>query len=108
MTTRYYGWYANRPRGRRRQAKPVGADPPRAECEADDARGRFTGDAGGPERRCRQSRCQQASAAEGKRSRKHGLGTELRGANDNRRERAACDPAAVAHDSPKKAMGGRL
>jgi hypothetical protein len=26
VTTRYYGWYANRPRGMRRQAEPVGAD----------------------------------------------------------------------------------
>jgi hypothetical protein len=28
VTTRYYGWYANRPRGMRRQAKPAGADTP--------------------------------------------------------------------------------
>ena len=27
VTTRYYGWYANRPRGMRRQAEPAGADP---------------------------------------------------------------------------------
>jgi len=26
VTTRYYGWYANRPRGLRRQAEPAGAD----------------------------------------------------------------------------------
>jgi len=26
VTTRYYGWYANRPRGMRRQAEPAGAD----------------------------------------------------------------------------------
>jgi hypothetical protein len=28
VTTRYYGWYANRPRGRRRQAEPEAADTP--------------------------------------------------------------------------------
>ena len=28
VTTRYYGWYANRPRGMRRQAKPAAADAP--------------------------------------------------------------------------------
>jgi hypothetical protein len=28
VTTRYYGWYANRPRGMRRQAKPAVADAP--------------------------------------------------------------------------------
>ena len=28
VTTRYYGWYANRPRGMRRQAEPAGADAP--------------------------------------------------------------------------------
>ena len=28
VTTRYYGWYANRPRGRRRQAEPVAAAAP--------------------------------------------------------------------------------
>ena len=28
VTTRYYGWYANRPRGMRRQAEPVVADAP--------------------------------------------------------------------------------
>ena len=28
MTTRYDGWYANRPRGMRREAEPVGADAP--------------------------------------------------------------------------------
>ena len=28
VTTRYYGWYANRPRGIRRQAVPAGTDPP--------------------------------------------------------------------------------
>ena len=28
VTTRYYGWYANRPRGIRRQAEPVGASTP--------------------------------------------------------------------------------
>ena len=27
VTTRYYGWYANRPRGMRRRAEPVGAEP---------------------------------------------------------------------------------
>lgn len=27
VTTRYYGWYANRPGGMRRRAKPAGADP---------------------------------------------------------------------------------
>ncbi len=28
VTTRYYGWYANRPRGMRRQAEPAAADTP--------------------------------------------------------------------------------
>ena len=28
VTTRYYGWYANRPRGLRRQAEPAAADAP--------------------------------------------------------------------------------
>lgn len=28
VTTRYYGWYSNRPRGMRRQAKPAAADAP--------------------------------------------------------------------------------
>jgi len=28
VTTRYYGWYANRPRGMRRRAESAGADPP--------------------------------------------------------------------------------
>ena len=28
MTTRYYGWYANRPRGMRRQAEPAAPDTP--------------------------------------------------------------------------------
>lgn len=28
VTTRYYGWYANRPRGRRRQAEPAPSAPP--------------------------------------------------------------------------------
>jgi len=28
VTTRYYGWYANRPRGMRGQAAPAGADAP--------------------------------------------------------------------------------
>jgi len=28
VTTRYYGWYANRPRGRRRQSEPVAAAAP--------------------------------------------------------------------------------
>jgi hypothetical protein len=28
VTTRYYGWYANRPRGMRRQAGPAAADTP--------------------------------------------------------------------------------
>ena len=28
VTTRYYGWYANRPRGRRRRAAPATADAP--------------------------------------------------------------------------------
>jgi hypothetical protein len=28
VTTRYYGWYANRPRGRRRQAEPTAVDAP--------------------------------------------------------------------------------
>jgi Putative transposase len=28
VTTRYYGWYANRPRGMRRQAEPAAADAP--------------------------------------------------------------------------------
>ena len=27
VTTRYYGWYANRPRGMRRQMEPAAADP---------------------------------------------------------------------------------
>jgi len=26
VTTRYYGWYANRPRGMRRQAEPAATD----------------------------------------------------------------------------------
>ena len=28
VTTQYYGWYANRPRGMRRQAEPAGAETP--------------------------------------------------------------------------------
>ena len=28
VITRYYGWYMNRPRGMRRQAEPVAAEPP--------------------------------------------------------------------------------
>jgi len=30
VTTRYYGWYANRPRGMRQKAAPTGADGPPA------------------------------------------------------------------------------
>ncbi len=30
VTTRYYGWYANRPRGMRRQVEPAAAEVPRA------------------------------------------------------------------------------
>jgi len=28
VSTRYHGWYANRPRGMRREAEPVGAETP--------------------------------------------------------------------------------